>query len=425
MSDVEDPIDMGSEAGDDLFGGDDDVSQNEATSPKDQIESDGLASDLDEEPEERASRRYASEDQREEEQQKIFMDLTLYRHKLPRADDGEFRSFRVPQFIKINPQQYDPSTFEPTEWDVENARNARPKPVVRCRVNPSTGELESNALIHRWSDGSVTLSIGDEQFEIQRKYLAPQPNGPYDQLKDAHYYAAAAHLSTNILVTVGHVTEQFMVKPNQLVEDDGIAAFKSRMAKERAARLGPTVDAEALKLTQLDPEGMKRAAELAERERAKAQRRRESAQARQGGYGSRYAGGGGLSVDDLERGGGRGKGGIGGSRKRGVPGDGKQKRYRPEYDSDDEPGAMRRGDNYDYDDGFLARSDEEISEDEDEEEEDILDDEEEERRPRRKRQRTAESEEDAEGEADDDDAPPEHARHRRRQVIDEDDEEEN
>ena len=301
--------------------------------------------------------------------------------------------------------------------------------MIRYRVNPSTGMPESNTLLHRWSDGSITISVGEEHFEIQRKNLAPLPGHPYDQLKDAHYYAAAAHLSSNSLVTVGHITEQFMVKPNSSVEDDGIATFKNLMAKQRAARMAPTVDAEAMKLTQIDPEQMKRELELAERERAKAQRRRENAQARQGAYGGRS--GGLLSIDGVERVG----SGRAGGKKRGAAGNNKRRPYRDDYDSDDEPGARRRGENYNYDD-FVVRSEDGLSEvddeeeEEEEEEEEILDDEEErrERRHRKKRRKTAEDEsEDDVSEIDNgpplSTAPAEHVRGRRRKIIHDDDDE--
>lgn len=430
MSDLEeDLIGTGSEAGDDDLFGDGDserdaIKQDDASEKSDVGSNENhVISHHEEDEDEARSRQYASEEPQAEMKERVVMDMSLYKHGLPKPEDGNLRSFRVPQFLKIIPHRYDSDHFTPSEWDMENARRKQPKLAVRYRINPETGEMESNTLLHRWSDGSITISVGEEHFEIQRKSLATLQSEPYDQLKDAHYYACAAHLATNTFVTVGHIVEQFQVKPNANIEDDGIAIFKNLMAKQTLARQGPTVDAEAIKLTQLDPEQMKRDAELAERERAKAQRRRENAQARQGGYGSRYGGGSGmLSIEGIER---RrpGDGGTSG-KKRGAPGSRRRPRGN-EYDSDDEPGATRKGDNYDYNDDFLVRSDEEIEaedDDEEEEEEELLEEEEEER-PRKKRQKTADSDEDAEGEMDEE-SRIEHARRGRRQVIDDDEEEE-
>jgi RNA polymerase-associated protein LEO1 len=318
----------------------------------------------------------------------------------------------VPDFIKFNPLEYKADEWQPSKWELQNANSESPIPSIMVRRDPDTGRLQSNTNIYRWSDGSVTLAIGDEHYEIQAKPLAPPRNKPYREVQDSHYYAAAAHLTTNSLLIVGHLTEQYTVRPNQELQDHALERLKADLAgakKDRAADM--------IIVTNEDPELLKKQAELAEKERAKLQRRRETAAARADGAAARYKGGA-LSIGDLE--GRRGAGGAG--RKRGAPGGAKKKHRRPEYDSDDDlPSGSRRADNYDMEDGFVVDSDEESEEvEEDEEEEELLDDDEEEdEAPRPKRQRTAEPDEDAEGE---DDAPA--ARGRRRRVVDDDEDEE-
>ena len=94
MSDVEDPIDMGSDGGGDLFG-DDDGLENDGASEIERVDSEDreLASDRDADDDddiEARSRRYASEDQRQEEtKEQIVMEMNLYRHTLPNPEDGE------------------------------------------------------------------------------------------------------------------------------------------------------------------------------------------------------------------------------------------------------------------------------------------------------------------------------------------------
>ena len=314
---------------------------------------------------------------------------------------------RVPKFIRFHPEEYNPDTFEPSELDVANAKIEHPQHVARFRKDASTGRLQSNTNILRWSDGSITISVGGEQYEITKKPLAPAPNKPYSELQDAHYYAAAAELSSNMLMTVGHVTEQYAVRPNKEVGDDALNLFTDRMAK--ATRTAGTN--EMIIRTTVDPELQKKKAEQLEKERMKAQRRRENAQAKQD-FGLGRPGRGGLSIGALE--GGRR------DRKRGAAGS-KPKRRRPEYDSDDDlPQGVGRQEKYDLDDGFLVGSDEEEEEMESDEEDDLLDDDDE--APRSKRQRTREpDDEDASG--DEVDAAPEASgRARRRNVIEDDDE---
>lgn len=316
---------------------------------------------------------------------------------------SQLYSFKVPDFIKLNPLEYNAGTWEPSKWDLRNARAETPIPSVMRRRDPKTGKMQSNTNIYRWSDGSVTMAVGDEHYEIQSKPLAPPPNKPYQEVQDAHYYAAAAHLTTNSLVIIGHFTEQYMLRPNKNIQDHALERLKAELATAKKER-GPDM----IILAKEDPELQKKQAEMAERERAKAQRRRETAAARVDGAGGRFKGGA-LSIGDLE-GGRRG-------RKRGVPGGGKKKNRRPEYDSDDElPGGVRNTDKYDLDDGFLVDSDEESEEVEDDEEEEELldDDDEEEEAPRRKRQRTAE--------ADDEDGAGTTSHRRRRAIVDDDDE---
>lgn len=314
--------------------------------------------------------------------------------------------------------EYNPDEWQPSKWELENANSDTPIPAIMYRRDPKTGRMQSNANIYRWSDGSVTLAIGSEHFEIQSKHLATPRGKPYQEVQDAHYYAAAAHLTTNSLLIVGHLTEQYTVRPNKELQDHALERLKADLAGLKKDR-----SAEMIIATREDPELQKKQAELAEKERMKLQRRRETAAARAAdGAGGRYKGGA-LSVGDLE--GRRGAGAAG--RKRGAPGGAKKKHRRPEYDSDDDlPSGTRRGDNYDYEDGFVVNSDEESEMvEDDEEEEEILEDEEDENeRPRAKRQRTAEPDEDAEGEEDTAPAHAESSRRRRRVIQDDDDDEE-
>ncbi|KAL3963893.1 hypothetical protein ACCO45_000897 [Purpureocillium lilacinum] len=402
MSDSEDPLDVVDEGGDDLFGDEDE----EAASPQERVqEDDDLASDAgeDDDGDARHGGYYDSEPQ--ETRNRVVIEEQTYRHRIPKASDDMLRVLRVPKFIKFMPEIYTPDTFEPSEFDVANAKSEQPQHVARVRRDPTTGDLKSNSNVYRWSDGSVTISVGGEHYEISKKSLATAPGQPYNELHDGHYYAAAAELSSNMLMTVGHLMEQYNVKPNKAVGDDALTLFAERMALASKGVKGEDMIIRTTK----DPELQKKNAELAEKERLKAQRRRDNAAAKMDGPGR--SGRGGLSIGDLE-------GRAGSGRKR-------PKRRRPEYDSDDDlPQGVGRHEDYDMDDGFLVGSDEEeeVESGAEDDEEEILEEDDDRHRRRNKRQRTAEPDEDEDAEGDEVE-PEASSRARRRNVVDEDEDE--
>ena len=104
MSDVEDPVDAGSDAGDDLFGdGDDgaivsDIASEHPRSrsrsrPRDAAlsEDDKATEEDDDEDDDDRSRRNRSYGQRDrsDTEQRVVLEMALYRHALPKPEDGE------------------------------------------------------------------------------------------------------------------------------------------------------------------------------------------------------------------------------------------------------------------------------------------------------------------------------------------------
>ncbi|KAI0533875.1 Leo1-like protein-domain-containing protein [Xylaria digitata] len=422
MSDSDEPLDIADEGGDDLFGDEEPeskhdheryLSDNELASDRDAAEHDGVDYDDDEAM------------QTQQTKDEIVLDISLSRHRMPKVKNGTLQSLRVPNFLTFHAREYDPDSFAPTAWDMENVSSDKPKSVVRFRRDANTGALTSNTLVHRWSDGSLTIAVGSNHYEIQTKKMAPSGDKSYQEREDGHYYAAAPHFLKDALLTVAHVDEQYTVLANRDMQDEATIKLAEDMAA--AARGNRPNENETIITATRDPELQKKEAEMAEKERMKAQRRRENAAARVDSRSTGYRGG--LSVNELEG----GRRGTGGSRKKGPGGTSRAKRRRPEYDSDDDlPSGTRRQDEYDREDDFIAPSDDDmVSEaEDDEEEEDLLDDEEEEEAPRKKKQKAAEPEEDADADADADadlddiDAPvpAEQSRSRRRNIIDDDDE---
>jgi RNA polymerase-associated protein LEO1 len=294
------------------------------------------------------------------------------------------------------------------------------------------GNLESNTLVYKWSDGSTTLCVGDQHYELQTKPLAPPKDSKqYLEVQDSHSYLATPSVTAQLLGLFGHMTNEYTVRPNKDIEDDALDKLQRSLAA--AARKGNDKNGPELIINQEDPELQKKRAELAEKEQIRLQRRRETAAEKASQSGPRRAGVGNLTVDDLE--GGRRRGPTMGRKPPGA----KRPRRRPEYDSDDDlPRGRGREDEYDKEDDFLASSDEEIEEggEDEEEEEELLDDESERDEPKAKKQKTAKSEEasdadaDAEADLDDDEAPAAQisndgpsGRGRNRNVIEDEDDE--
>ena len=342
--------------------------------------------------------------------------------------------------MSIEPHAYNPDTFEvpiadhhTTTKGAEFSALATATSTMRYRKNPSTDKLESNTVVCKWSDGSTTLSVGDQHYELQTKPLAPPRDKPYQEVQDSHTYIASPSIQSQLLLMVGHMANQYTVRPNKSIEDDALEKLQRSLAaatrggNKNEDKNGPQVIAN----TQ-DPELQKKRAELAEKERMRAQRRRETAAEKANlPIGGRRPGVG-LNVDDLEGRGGRRVPGAG--RK---PAGAKRPRRRPEYDSDDDlPRGRNREDEYDKEDDFLASSDEELEEGgDDDDEEEILDDESEAEEPRAKKQKQSKPEElsdadaDAEADIDDDEAPSQPVatepgvRGRKRNIIEDDDDE--
>lgn len=342
---------------------------------------------------------------------------------------------------------YDSSTFQIPEYDHHTkvrSKDFSPAVVadttIRYQKNPSTGKLESNAFISRWSDGTATLHVGDTDYELLGKPLAPSTKDgkEYKESQDSHQYLVTAHAQTQILQTVGHITNQYTVMPNKEMADVALSRLATALQATKRARLNLNGDKDAgiaiITQTQ-DPELQKKEAEAAEREKNKLQRRREAAASKAEYSTPRARSGmaGGLSLDDLE---GRSSRLPGSARKkRAAPsGPKRARKSRADYSSEEEdrPGRHRE-DEYDMEDDFLAASDEE-EEGIEESEEDIDDGIVESPKPKKQKTETrASSDEDADADADgepDEDVPTESATtggeggRRKRMVIEDDEDDE-
>lgn len=373
---------------------------------------------------------------------------------------------KVPDFFAFEPTIFSPEDFTPPIADhhlKEPSLSFSPYntalSTIRWRRSPSNPkELQSNARINRWSDGSLTVQFATNptvQYDINARALAPPQRNPltptptsirakgdkggrqgidhasgrYDPSEHAYTYLVAPIPSTGLVRVSNVLTTGLTVAPPADFIDEAIVQLQSDLAAATHKPATTEVDADAFSE---DPDLARKRAEIAEKQKDKARKRQEAQILREEGRQNRGAGRrgpgsqryGGLSAGMLED-----DEGMTTTRGSGVtkPKTQRRRRANSEYSSEEDYG--RRGfqvskeDDYDKEDDFVAASDEEeeVFDDEEDEDEGII----EEGRARRegtpKRGRAAiDDEEDAKGEVDD--APAE-GRKRRRVVDDDDDDE--
>jgi hypothetical protein len=99
------------------------------------------------------------------------MDADIARHAVPEPSDGELYLLKVPRFLSFEPAAFSHKTFQPPSTDHHSkvaasehfsAYNTAMSTIRWRRAPSNSAELQSNARILRWSDGSFTLQIADQ-----------------------------------------------------------------------------------------------------------------------------------------------------------------------------------------------------------------------------------------------------------------------
>lgn len=366
------------------------------------------------------------------------MDAEIARHPVPEPSDGELYSLKVPRFMTIEPKRWDPKTFEPptTYHHSKEAPSGHFSPfetaltTIRWRRSPSNpANLQSNARILRWSDGSVTLQLASrslEQYQIDAIPLAPpqiQPPKPTPTSLTSNYtnrvykegftYLLAPYPDAQIMRVTNKFTASLSVLPTSSSNDEAIEALQSALAKAARSQLDNKDQAISFIKVDEDPEITRAKKEAEFKLRQKQLRAKEKNELKERERQVRRMGGGrstGLHIGALEddEGGRRG-----GARKpRAKTG------LRRDWSDDEDYGFRKntREDEYDEEDDFIAASDEEpeVVEDDEDDDDGI------EASPPRRRQETQSPKRSRGG--DDEDVVV--SRPKRRRVVEDDDESE-
>lgn len=261
------------------------------------LEALGLGSDSEEDNEDAAIEHNVSEqvqetegpveytqahDTREHEEEEAPAGLSLRVPSMRAVAEGAVaKLMRTSNVVGVQPTEFHPELFVP-----EDGFGARA--IIRWRTNPSTGQVESNARVVRWSDGSAHLKVGNETLQMDER-----------DARDEHVHLALKHPPapgerTSLLQGQGRIHSRLNFAPaslnSRLHRRLTSAVGKKHEKREHVRTAAVTVDPEVVQHQQ--------AAAEAEQIKAKRKRREEMQRAAIAAQPSD----GHLAVDDIEEG---------------------------------------------------------------------------------------------------------------------------
>ncbi|KAG9312926.1 Leo1-like protein-domain-containing protein [Chiua virens] len=182
--------DGGDEAMDDLFGQEAEVDESKQVKSETSLAATPVESgyDSDELSQREKDHRNALEYHENEEPPAVVRQLqeanvSIPNIPMPRTSDGDHWVIRAPNFVKVDSKPFHPDTYVGPEQDEEDSHaneSAREKSMsiklkventIRWRwIKDEFGQdkRQSNSRIIRWSDGSMSLRLGKELFDINQ-----------------------------------------------------------------------------------------------------------------------------------------------------------------------------------------------------------------------------------------------------------------
>ncbi|KAI8577396.1 hypothetical protein K450DRAFT_252239 [Umbelopsis ramanniana AG] len=266
---------------DDLFGSEEENDESDKDEPvrKRRLLSRPKQSESDNEDEER-QQGYSQEDAENQDddakflkRQRIEVELTMPELPLPVSKDGKFHLAKLPKFLNIEPTSFSPETYDAS---ISNAvgdmtsqelirrqveSTIRWRKIVDERGNLST---ESNARLVEWEDGSMSLVLGSEYFDVNVKAMS----------SEEHHYLLAHQTSSGILESHLKFTNNMSFRPSDL-KSDTHRNLTAQIADKHVRKTRTKMF-----MTEQDPERVKHEAEMREQERLRAQRKLESSRRR-------------------------------------------------------------------------------------------------------------------------------------------------
>lgn len=135
----------------------------------------------------------------------------------------------------------------------------RAKTTIRNRLNDLSGDIESNSKLNRWSDGTWTLQIGSEHFEVLPQVFSTDENN----------LLFVNHKGKECLEAVGKLANKLTIRPFT----DAHGTHRKYLALAEATGKGMKKVKVRVATTIADPEKEKRGLVKIQQERIKAKRK--------------------------------------------------------------------------------------------------------------------------------------------------------
>ena len=328
----------------------------------------------------------------------------------PRPPEGsKLYLVRLQNILRFQPRPFDPTTYDPDEDAVtrdETSADAAFKGgvanIVRWREGPG-GERQSNARVVKWSDGSMTLYVGNEALNAQQISVPEGSTHLYTKHKDSNlechgvlrhklqFAPASRHSKTHLALSKDIARNHVKTKKMQMYttvedpeakkrEDERTHQDKLSLKARQSARAARDADGgAALTADFLDADDDDLQGNLGALKRSYKQSQKRG-----------LGGGSGPRMGTARRGGSRRSGGGGGGKRRRSYNDDDEDD--DDFDEDDEESNDDDADPHEMD-GFIVGDDDDDDDAEEEEEavmsddDDDDDDEEEEERPKKKKKK--------------------------------------
>ncbi|RNA34467.1 RNA polymerase-associated LEO1 isoform X1 [Brachionus plicatilis] len=125
------------------------------------------------------------EEEVEEEEEEEIIDIEIPRVKTDLGNEVNF--VKLPNFLSVEPKPFDPETYEDENPAKSDTLDEEGKTRVRLKVEntirwkyekDTDGNLmkQSNAKIVKWSDGSLSLYLGNEIFDVYKTAIQGNQN---------------------------------------------------------------------------------------------------------------------------------------------------------------------------------------------------------------------------------------------------------
>ncbi|CAG8507832.1 9350_t:CDS:2 [Paraglomus occultum] len=213
---------------------------------------------------------------REYGEEETYDTVAFDQRKLSLGLDNKYYVMKVPNFLSVNTKPFVPNEYDDKEeMESKDGIKLAGENTIRWREirNSSTDEIkkQTNTKIVRWSDGSMSLLVGEELFDMSITSLHSQ-----------FQYLSTNYPNESIMEMQGRLTDQVTVKPFGTTGSTHrkiAAVIASRHVKQIKTRMVAT---------DRDPELRKLELAKAEKEQIRAQRRADYRRSRKA-YESRRA----------------------------------------------------------------------------------------------------------------------------------------